>query len=215
MNGVELGDTITVSLADGGKTIVADVNGETASFKASLIKRIVVNGRGGGDTITNFVALPATLNGGGSDHSLIGSQASDLFQGGSGFDTVDYSARTENLVISKDNQANDGAAGEHDNVQADVETVIGGAGNDLIIGSPFADVLYGGGGNDTLWGGAGDDFLVGGPGHDLLFGQDGDDTLSSDDGESDTLDGGAGTDTAFIDQPPIVDQLSNVESTFF
>jgi Ca2+-binding RTX toxin-like protein len=95
--------------------------------------------------------------------------------------------------------ANDGEAGELDSINADIENVIGGSGNDVIdahlsvlaphmlqgmagddtlTGSAKADTLYGGLGNDTLKGGAGADTLNGGDGNDTLQGGAGDDTIN-------------------------------------
>jgi Ca2+-binding RTX toxin-like protein len=80
-----------------------------------------------------------------------------------------------------------------------------------------------GGGNDalatqhihapmTIHGGPGNDVLVGGTGHDMIFGDDGDDQITSNDGVVDTVDGGAGHDTALVDH---VDHLTNVEHVHF
>lgn len=78
-------------------------------------------------------------------------------------------------------------------------SVSGGAGNDTIIGGSRNDTLRGNAGNDSLIGNAGNDSLDGGDGLDTLFGNAGNDTLVGEDGESDTLDGGAGFNTGFID----------------
>ena len=68
-------------------------------------------------------------------------------------------------------------------------------GADTLIGGAGDDVIYGFGGNDTLRGGAGDDVLAGHEGNDNLQGGDGDDYLLGGPGH-DTLDGGAGSDWA-------------------
>ncbi len=84
-----------------------------------------------------------------------------------------------------------------------VDSIIGGAGDDLIEGLAGSDNIEGGAGDDTLKGGAGDDTLAGGAGDDILYGGDGADTLKGgagddilygDDG-ADTLHGGGGDDT--------------------
>ena len=74
--------------------------------------------------------------------------------------------------------------------------MIAGSGADKIHGSGAANTIQGGAGNDTIWGGGGNDVLTGGSGHDKLFGDDGNDTFLAKDGRTDTLDGGAGFDTA-------------------
>jgi Ca2+-binding RTX toxin-like protein len=98
--------------------------------------------------------------------------------------------------------ANDGASsGEGDSVSGDIETIIGGSGNDLIdsrpatssshtlIGMSGNDSLFGSAMNDTLWGGPGNDTLTAGLGADTLNGGDGDDTIQGGTGD-DALDGG-------------------------
>jgi Ca2+-binding RTX toxin-like protein len=84
---------------------------------------------------------------------LTGGRGGDTFAGGRGADTADYGERSEDIVVSLDGVGRDGAAGERDNVLADVEGVNGGDGNDVITGSFRANRLFGGGGNDTLSGG--------------------------------------------------------------
>jgi Ca2+-binding RTX toxin-like protein len=90
--------------------------------------------------------------------------------------------------------ANDGAAGEQDDIKSTVEHVIGGGGDDLIDASLVtvrSHILVGLAGNDTLIGSTGSDFLFGGPGNDILKGGGGADFLAGGDGD-DTLQGGAG-----------------------
>ncbi len=132
--------------------------------------------------------------------------------GGAGSDTADYSRSTvinydsygrfvslayatvvQPLRITLDNKPNDGMIGQNDNAESDIETVIGGSGNDFIQGNPSNNTLVGGAGLDTLWGGAGNDTLLGGGGKDQLYGQGGSDTLYGQAGD-DFLDGGAGAD---------------------
>ncbi len=192
---------IVVNAGDGDDRVV-----NSSNFASTL------NGQNGNDTLIGGSANDS-LNGGANNDVLDGGLGADILQGGSGNDTADYSSRTTNLNISLDNVANDGAAGEHDNVQSDIETIVGGSGNDKIVGGPFANLIEGGFGDDTLYGGAGNDTLVGGGGRDLLFGQDGNDTLLAKDGRTDTLDGGNGFDTAQRDNSSTIkDQVLNIES---
>ena len=96
-----------------------------------------------------------------------GTSAGDELVGGPGTDVADYSSRpTAPLAITLDNVADDGAAGEGDNVRSDFEIVHGGAGNDRLVGSTGANDLHGGAGDDALDGGFGTDLLDGGPGTD-------------------------------------------------
>jgi Ca2+-binding RTX toxin-like protein len=74
--------------------------------------------------------------------------------------------------------------------------VVGGSGNDLIsvVGLALACELSGGNGRDTLLSGAGADLLLGGNGKDILMALAGIDRLNGGNGK-DTLDGGEGDDT--------------------
>jgi Ca2+-binding RTX toxin-like protein len=167
-----------------------------------------------------------TLQGGAGNDRLDGGTGADVFDGGAGTDTADYSSRIENLSIDLDDVADDGAAGEKDNVESTVENVWGGRGDDVIIGNAFAnelkgnygndrlyggsgrDNLYGGngddrvygeGGDDRCYGGAGNDYVHGGSGRDYLFGEAGKDTLYARDNAPDHVDGGLDSDVATID----------------
>ncbi|VVQ24541.1 hypothetical protein PS938_05612 [Pseudomonas fluorescens] len=57
------------------------------------------------------------------------------------------------------------------------DTLLGGAGNDILFGSGGNDNLDGGKGNDILLGGTGSDTLMGGQGNDILIGGSGGDTF--------------------------------------
>lgn len=105
------------------------------------------------------------------------SDCGDTMSGGSGTDRVDYQLRSANLFISLDGGANDGAAGEQDNVKTDIEIAIGGAGADTLSGSPNADELHGGPQDDVISGAGGDDVLIGDSGNDTLNGEGGNDTF--------------------------------------
>src|SRR5205823_82832 len=58
-----------------------------------------------------------------------------------------------------------------------IETAIGGPGNDTLIASALGSALYGGAGNDTLNGGVGNDILDAGPGTDTVNCGGGDNTI--------------------------------------
>jgi Ca2+-binding RTX toxin-like protein len=126
-----------------------------------------------------------TLDGGAEDDVLQGGTGADGLIGNAGFDTVDYTDKFAPLTISVNDAANDGEAGEGDNVRSTVESVLGGDGPDFISGRSARDVLFGGGGGDTLNGSGGDDVLDGeipgdfsGTGADTFIGGGGKDTVS-------------------------------------
>jgi hemolysin type calcium-binding protein len=122
----------------------------------------------------------------------------DTYVGGGGYDTVTYEGRTEDLSLSPDGVANDGAAGEHDDIGTDVMAIGGGHGNDTMTGTGARNVFGAGDGDDTLTGAGGDDHLVGGPGADRITGGDGQDLLGGESGD-DMLDGGSGVDRYYGD----------------
>jgi hypothetical protein len=176
-----------------------------------------VFGRGGNDVIRGGIGSDVlygeegddTLDGGPGDDYLDGipcwcedeyiTHGADTYIGGGGSDSITYEGRSENLSLSPDGVANDGAPGEGDNIGPDVLAIVGGHGSDVIIGNAARNALAGGEGDDALAGGGGDDNLRGGTGNDRLTGDAGQDTLGGDDGD-DVLIGGEGVDRYWGDQ---------------
>ena len=192
------------------------VIGNELDNKIYVANQVSVQGMAGDDLIACQDRADCSLSGGKGDDTLLsgdgnpqlGMAGGNELVGGAGKDTADYSQSlsftygelnrvtsfsfdpiTKPLTISLDNQSNDGLAGEGDNVQSDVETVLGGSGNDVLLGDSADNELVGNGGDDTLYGGGGNDTLIGGGGKDHLFGEDGDDLLEARGGSKDTLDG--------------------------
>jgi len=162
-----------------------------------------------------------TLDGGPGNDTLDGGWGADILHGGPDIDTVDY---TDHFFVDDFGQAfgvnsvpdgvdNDGngeidanfggPGPSHDNVEADIENVIGSGGPDNLVGTDDSNLLQGGADNDALFGGLGNDDLQGGPGVDTFEGGAGDDTLDGATGADsfsagpgdDLLDGGNGADT--------------------
>jgi Ca2+-binding RTX toxin-like protein len=118
----------------------------------------------------------------------------DVLSGGAGDnDKVTYNGRSAKVTVTIGGGANDGEAGENDDVDGDIERVIGGRGADDLTAAGSGSVLLGGAGNDTVTGAGGDDVLKGGPGDDTLDGKAGDDKLFGGGGPDD-LSGGPGKD---------------------
>jgi Ca2+-binding RTX toxin-like protein len=191
---------------------------------------ITIEGGGGNDTITSRSA--ADLIGGGGNDSLTGSNfrdglsggtgndqlnamaGTDYLSGGLGVDSIDggngpdiatYSERLEDVHISSDGIADDGAPGEGDNV-INAEYLMGGQGNDTIVTSSVAagnggndDLSFSAGASGTLSGGAGNDTLTAGSAFSFLRGQQGDDTLMSMNGHGDSDICNSGTDSVNAD----------------
>src|SRR6185436_6283243 len=84
------------------------------------------------------------LSGNGGDDTFDGQPGSDTFNGGAGTDTVSYADRTEPVSAGIDGFADDGELAEGDNVQIDVENLMGGSGSDTFSGSAAANTLSGG-----------------------------------------------------------------------
>ena len=109
----------------------------------------------------------------------------DRFSGGNGYDTIAETADSGPpnftpvaVTVTLDGTADDGAAGEGDDVPPDIEAVNNGffgtnPGDDTLIGSAAQNSLDGGPGNDTVEGGTGNDVLNGGSGNDTLRARDG------------------------------------------
>lgn len=185
----------------------ADIMGGSSSGVEDLaVASLTANGLDGNDTF--------------DQDSKGAGDTGEIMNGDDGRDTVDYSERTEAMpvTVTIGADADDGEDTEDDNVAADIETVIGGAGNDTITaptggttkfrleGGDGDDELTGGSVGDTLFGDAGEDTLNGGDGRDFLNGGADDDTENGDGGNDsfdqereenggDILDGGAGKDT--------------------
>jgi Ca2+-binding RTX toxin-like protein len=165
---------------------------------------------GGGDDSLAGNGGNDTLNGGAGDDTLNGGPGADELIGGPGTDTADYSDRTDNLVLTADGLADSGAPGEGDIISTDIETILGGAGNDSIVGAVgnVGSYLVGGGGSNTLVGSAGDDTLIAGDNGDFLVGN----------GGNDSLQGGAGNDTIFAGDSsgnPLATGIATGNATIF
>src|SRR5918999_3407685 len=157
----------------------------------------------GNDTLTGDANANRFSSGDGNDR-LTGAGGADFLTGGLGIDTVDYSSAGGPVTVTIGVGADDGEAGENDDVRGTIENVIGGPDDDHITGSTFANRLNGGvdpdpaaddgdTGNDTLIGGLGNDTLNGFDGDDDLFGNEDADILNGGVG-ADVLDGGPGAD---------------------
>src|SRR5262249_4334380 len=116
-----------------------------------------------------------TIDGGDDNDTILEGSATnggDVIGGGAGVDVVDYSGRSFALTVTMDGKkADDRETSEGDNVKADVENILGGAGDDSLTGNDLANTITGNGGKDTMTGGAGDDIF------DMLDAADGQDTV--------------------------------------
>ena len=170
---------------------------------------VSVSGGDGNDSLTVYDASSAALNGGNGNDTLAGSAAYgqvNHFSGGPGTDLVDYSAYTAGVTVHLDGSAPSGtaarvAAGDGDTFDGTVEQV---------AGSNFNDVLFGTKGNNAFFANGGDDVIVTDGGTDAAFGDAGNDTVYADDGGATYVDGGTGTNTAYVD--PTGDTTTGVQT---
>ena len=162
---------------------------------------IGLNGGNDADTVVGGLGDDFLTGGDGNDYlfgragdDVLRSDAgADYLSGGTGGDAVDYAGRSGDLLVGVGLLPDDGERGETDNVLTDVETVIGGSGNDNLSASTISTPIrfVGNAGNDTLVGGGGDDFFVANDGQrDTIFGNGGNDDGDFDD--DDTVDLGDG-----------------------
>jgi hemolysin type calcium-binding protein len=194
-----------------GDNVLGTITGITGSrgndFLEAGASAISIYGAEGDDTIVGgpmndyLSGLDGDddISGGEGDDSMLGGAGADVFTGGGGFDGVGYDTGAP-LRLTIGDGANDGAAGEGDDIRADVEGVSGGGGDDLIVGDDAANSLSGGFGHDVLRGEGGADLLLGWGDGDVLDAGPGEDTVRSrlrrhgldrallTDGEADTLD---------------------------
>ena len=172
-----------LQVRDGGGIVINSVS-------ATGVTGISVNGSGGADFIrmgrgdgTFMPGVPCTLRGGAGNDTIIGGMKDDqlfgesendrlnrragrdVLDGGLGFDTADYAARTVQVKVTLANSttANDGsnsgdntAAAKYNDLGGDnckdVEGVLGGTAGDILAGSTAANWFDGGGGNDSIYG---------------------------------------------------------------
>ena len=139
---------------------------------------------GGSDTIHTGDG-DDVVHAGGGDDAIVGGHGggNDLYDGGSGVNTVEYSSATHSITVDLNEINRSGApiiggvlataalpadtpvgyAQGQDigvDVLINVQNATGGSGDDTIIGNSFNNILNGGIGADSLTGGAGNDTYV-------------------------------------------------------
>ena len=169
LRGEEGVDIASYTVRTSGVSVTLDNVANDGSGERDDVRNDIerVLGGNGSDTLTG-TAGDEELNGAGGDDTLRATTGADTLIGGAGRDTADYKARSQPLTISLDDQRDDGEAGEHDDVRADVERVFGGSAADTLIGSAGDNELRGYSGADTFRGGAGADTFYGYGGQDTV-----------------------------------------------
>ncbi len=166
------GGTDTVSYDDRSAPVNVSLDGvanDGAPGEAdNAINTENIIGGNGDDTLTGNAA-GNVIRGVGGDDTIAGGAGRDIIDGGGGTDTATYADHPTAVAVSLDGLANDGTAGELDNV-INTENLIGGGGNDTLTGSAGPNFIRGLGGNDQLRGLAGNDLLIGDTGTDFADG---------------------------------------------
>jgi Ca2+-binding RTX toxin-like protein len=160
------------------------------------------------------------IDGGAGDDTVYGA-VGDTLKGGTGIDSLILDLRTQSSGVMFNGAESNHLSGVTQALGFEIfnitgtqfdDTLIGGArddslsgeaGNDLLRGNSGNDSIDGDSGSDTIFGGAGNDHLHAGvdnnsnPFGDLIFADSGNDTVYG--GLTDTLRGGRGIDTLFLD----------------
>jgi len=209
-------DSIKI-IFDGTNIDVSDNGSPVGSFPVAgdALTGIIVNGRGGGDTINidASVLLNATVNGGAGPDSVTGGGGSNVLSGGAGSDTLIGGEGTNVLFPGLEETFAAGLSGK--------DLLIGGSGFNIADLSYREDGMFlsNDGRNDSgdpaigehltimpsvqaIWGGSGADTIVGTTAGEFLSGGNGPDTITGG-GANDLIVGGLGKDTVRVAAEPV------------
>lgn len=144
-----------------GSAYRVHVNADMVVYPASAVQSISVRAGAGHDYIRlTGVPVPAFVDGGAGNDTILGGNGNDWLLGGDGDDQINGGWGDDELR---------GGWGS--------DTLRGGLGNDTVRGAGGNDWVYGGEGNDLVVGGADDDWLDGKEGADTIQGGTGIDTV--------------------------------------
>ncbi|MGO9431194.1 calcium-binding protein [Rhodoblastus sp.] len=192
----------TVDLATGGHDFIA-------TNVAATIDDI---GHTGHDTLVGGAADGTVLTVNHGNNVLYAGAGATTLNGGGGNDTMHGGLKTVmNAGTGNDKLHGDTMAGS----SSSADTLIGGAGDDLLkvtsgnnslVAGTGHNTLYGGSGLDTLDGGghsvmyagSGSNSIVASSGYDTIYGGSGTDTISLQNGGSSSVTGGTGSDTVNV-----------------
>lgn len=184
------------------------VNGTLKPFAAGAIDAgFIIKGDAGNDTITGGRGSDELLGGDGNDR-LIGAM-DDIFDGGRGTDTIDFSGSTTAVGVDIQGYGSfmpdiqvfrsggslwvDLGDRTFSGVARSIENIIGSQFNDFLIGNRSENIIHGGDGDDAIGASTTGDVAI-----DQLFGDGGDDELFAGSG-NDRLTGGDGADRFVFD----------------
>jgi Ca2+-binding RTX toxin-like protein len=159
----------------GGGTNTYDLSAITLAagapgFTVNLATHQATGGALGIDTLLNIQNVTGST--GNDTFIAVVDDVRNVFVGGTGVDTADYSAYAANLTVNLSTAGfvvtGSGTTTGTSDTLSGFENFTGGAGNDTITGDGNANVLIGGAGVDTINGGASADVITGGAGSDVL-----------------------------------------------
>lgn len=145
-------------------TPVGDLIVSIGGREKDLLRNIEKVIGGPGDDLMSGTAANEVFRGG---------PGRDVLDGGAGFDGAEYSDKAVPVVVdlSAPGDIRVMVGGHEEDSLRNIESVIGGSGNDILTGSASVNVLAGGAGDDTLIAKGGMDILWGGEGADtFVFG---------------------------------------------
>jgi Ca2+-binding RTX toxin-like protein len=165
----------TIAAGSDGVNLNAEENADDVDVTLTTVASMVGNGGNGNDRLTwdgregtgSISTIRGEFDGGDGNDLLAGSGVTDTIAGGTGTDTVDYSAATISVYIrSLPNSTVTSTTGSDE--LTGIENAIGSPAGDYLYGGAARNVLRGGGGHDVFRGRGGDDLIVGGPGSDRI-----------------------------------------------
>jgi Ca2+-binding RTX toxin-like protein len=160
---IDNGENITVN----GSNALASPDAVSMSDLAQAGISVLVASLTADDTFATIspVAQNVTFNAGSGDDTFVSGNGADNFQGGPGADTVSYAFSSAG--VSADLAAATGT-GQGNDVLADVQNITGSAFNDTLTGNSLDNTIIGGAGADVIDAAAGNDTETGGTGDDTF-----------------------------------------------
>jgi Ca2+-binding RTX toxin-like protein len=168
-------DFDTVSYKNSGQGVTVDLNLTTAQVSTGDASGDIlfgfenITGSTFNDVLTGYrYSLNGVIDGGFGDDTLFGSDNADIFIGGSGFDTVNYSNATTGIMLTFLAGQNSSGAATGDSFSG-IEKIIGTNFNDTFIGGTADQIIDGGAGGDTFYGNTATNIFIGGADTDFVW----------------------------------------------
>jgi Ca2+-binding RTX toxin-like protein/type III secretion system FlhB-like substrate exporter len=166
------------TLAGGSGTDTANYWASASAVTVNLLTNVNTGGDAASDSLSGIENVIGsdyadTLTGDASDNVLAGEAGADVIDGGAGSDTVDYSSMAGGVgIITIDLSTGTATGGDAEgDTFSNIENITASANMDNLIGDAGDNILRGLGDHDDLDGGSGGfDILMGGAGDDNMYG---------------------------------------------